>query len=395
MPETSTRPDRASLAPLLLGALLLGVGQQLFVALRNPYLADLGVPAHVVPYVQGTGTAAGVLGAWLAARAGRWTRRGSFLASACLQATGFALQLVGRGVAVIFVGAAIAGVGIQLHLALAPAALREVEPARRVRAFALWSAITTPGAGMLAAVFVQPLTLAFGRTIAAERLALGSGAIVSLGAWFAFRRLRAATAATQAPSLTARNVGRVRALVAFQALTGFAGGLAVPLLHLHFRLAFGVPLDGIALLHGATMLIGLGAAAIAPLGVRRLGHVRALVVLYALTAPLFLELAATHDVRLAIALFIGRHALVHLTTPIAQALFQELVPAEDAAAVAAYGVMASAAAWATASFVAGPLVAAGGESLTGPMVGSAIGFALAALVASLSFPAMWRARSPE
>jgi hypothetical protein len=248
---------------------------------------------------------------------------------------------------------------------------------------------------MLAALVVQPLTLAFGRTIAAERLALACGAIVSLGAWLAFRRMRAAVATAQAPARITRDPRRVRALVAFQALTGFAGGLAVPLLHLHFRLAFGVPLDGIALLHGATMLAGLGAAAIAPWGVRRLGHVRAIVVLYALAAPLFLELAATRDVRLAIALFIGRHALVNLTTPIAQALFQELVSADDSAAVAGYGVMASAAAWATASFIAGPLVSAGGESLRAPMVGSAIGFALAALVASLAFPAMWRARSPE
>lgn len=382
--------------PVVLGALLLGVGQQIFVALRNPFLADLGVAAHVIPYVQGTGAAAGVLAGLFAARVTpRLSPRWSFLACAGLQSAGFAIQAAGLGLTAIFAGAAVAGLAIQLHTAVAPPELRaSVKPTERVRAFAAWSLALTPAAGIAAALLVQPIVAWAGRGLGTQRALLGFAALVSGLSVLAFARLgdrRRSVDRDDRPQIRDRR--RVRILVGFQAFTGLAGGVAVPLLHVHFRLTYGVSIDAIAALHGATMIAGLIGAAIAPALVRRAGHVRALVLLYGLAAPLFIELATTRSLALAIVVFIARNALVHVTLPVAQTLYQELVVQEDAAAVAGYGTTASAFAWAVGSFAAGPLIARGGESFVGPMLVSGLGFAAAALGAALVLPALWRTRS--
>lgn len=395
--ERPANDARPSATPLIAGALLLGVGQQIFVAVRNPFLADLGFPPSLVPYVQGTGAAAGVVAGLLAARfAPRLRARAPFVACALLQCAGFLVQALARDRASFFVGAALAGLGIQLHTAVAPPALRALtRPDERVRIFSRWSMALTPVAGLVGAALVQPIARALGRGLLADRAMLALAGLASAAALLAFVRVRE-RAPAPAPAGAAgvvRDRGRVALLVAFQGLVGLAGGVAVPFLPLHLRLAYGVSIDAIAAVHGGTMLAGLGAMLAAPWIVRRVGHLGAVIAVHALAAPLFLEIASAPPLGLALAAYVARHALVSLAAPITQAFYQALVRGDDAAAVAGYGTTASSLAWALGSFLAGPLVASSGASFRAPMLLTSALYVLATAVALLAFPRAWRARS--
>jgi predicted MFS family arabinose efflux permease len=384
-----------AVTPLLAGALLLGAGQQIFVAVRNPFLADLGFPPSLVPYVQGTGAAAGIVAGLLAARLSpRLRLRAPFVACSLLQGAGFLVQALARDRASFFLGAAIAGLAIQLHTAVAPPALRALtRPDARVRVFSRWSMALTPIAGLLGAALVQPIARLLGPGLRADRWMLALAAFASVCALFAFARIApiARPSATNAAAGAPRDRRRVALLVGFQALVGLAGGIAVPFLPLHLRLAYGISIDRIAALHGGTMIAGLAAMAAAPWIVRRTSHLGAVIAVHALAVPLFLEFAGTPRLGFALAAYVARHALVSLSAPITQAFYQSQVRGDDAAAVAGYGTTASSLAWAVGSFLAGPLVAAGGSTFRAPMLVTSALYGLATLVALIAFPRLRRA----
>ncbi len=130
----------------LCSALVMGIGRQIFMVLRNQYLVDLGLPDPAVTSVQAFNSLGGLLVAIPAlALIGRFRAKYLLLCIVAVNSCGFALQGL-LGTLDIFQGAAFAaGISMSLNMALgAPFLMRNSTVQSRVFAFALQSAVSWP-----------------------------------------------------------------------------------------------------------------------------------------------------------------------------------------------------------------------------------------------------------
>jgi len=389
----AARTSTASVRALLVATLLLGAGQQLFVITRNPYLAELGWRTDAIPAVQATGAIAGVLSGILATFfIPRLRLHVAFAACAAVQALGFALQAFASAPPTFFLGAAIAGLAIQLNTAIAPPALKSLTRANeRVPVFMLHALSLTPLAGLFAAAAVFAVTTAFGAAARGHRAVLFVGALVTACACVAFLAVAGQTEARRRPGPLARP-RRVAFCVGFQGLIGLAAGITVPFLQLYFKVTFGVALPSIALLYASTMAIGTVAYAVVPWLSRRFGVARAIVLLQLLTLPFFVELARASNVYVAAGAFVARYTLAAMASPLINAFFQEVSFERDGEAVAGLGMIASSLTWAAGTWLAGPLLDRGGGHFSLAIAVSAGLYAVIALCAAVGFRRLARDR---
>lgn len=369
---------------LLLGTLLLGVAQQIFVVVRNPLLLDLGWRASAIPAVQSIGAAAGVASGFVMLIVSSVSARTALVACALVQSVGFAIQSAAHSSAAFLVGAAVAGFAIQWNSAMAPPLLKSItDETHRVRVFSLHAAALTALAGILAALAIYLVTRRW-----PTRATLTASALLSVVAAFVFVSIRAVVP-PRGP-LRVRRWRRVAFCIVHQALVAFAAAITVPFLQLYFKVTFGLSIGGIAWLYGATMTVGLIGYAAVPRLARRFGLVRSIVLLQALMLPLFLELAATTSVRVAAGAFVARYALAATAAPLLNAFYQEASIERDGEAVAGIGMIASSVAWALGTLAAGPLLALGGGRFAYAIAASAI-VNLAVLAISVAvFPRLQR-----
>jgi len=388
------RSSSRDLRRFLVGALLLGIGQQIFVVLRNQYLADLGWPSPKIPAVQGVGAVAGVVvGAVWIMWGGRLRWSIALAGCALVQALGFLLQIVAGGVVPIFAGAAVAGLAIQSNTALAPPFLKGVTSQReRVSVFSIYAMALFPIAGVLAAILIALTTWTLGRDVHAQRVALAVGAVTSSIALFAYARI-ARKADPVSPPLRPRAPRRILACASVHALLGLAGGITLPFLQLYFKVTFGVPPHEVAFVYGGTMVVGIVGYLVAPILASRFGSWQITIFLLLATIPLFAELAVAKSIGVAAAVFVVRHTLMNMATPVMQSFYQEVAAEGDGPAMSAATVMASASTWACGTFLAGPLLAADEGRFGRAMLATGVVYGLAALVALFVFPWLWRTRT--
>jgi len=388
------RSSSRDLRRFLMGAMLLGVGQQIFVVLRNQYLADLGWPSPKIPAVQGAGAVAGVIvGAVWIVWGGRLRWSIALAGCALVQALGFVMQIVGGGVAAVFAGAAVAGLAIQSNTALAPPFLKGVTSQQeRVAVFSIYTMALFPIAGVLGAMLIALATWSLGPELHAQRVALAIGAATSLLAALAYVGI-ARKADPVSPPLRPRAPGRILACASVHALLGLAGGITLPFLQLYFKVTFGVAPHEVAFVYGGTMVVGIVGYLIAPILASRFGSWQTTIVLLVVTIPLFAELAVARSIGVAAAVFVVRHTLMNMTTPVMQSFYQEVAATGDGPAMSASTVMASAATWACGTFLAGPLLAADHGRFGRAMFATGIVYGVAALAALFVFPWLWRTRT--
>lgn len=382
---------------LLVGTLLLGVGQQIFVVTRNPLLIDLGMPAEDVPLVQGVGAAAGVIAGLIA---WRWSAVVSattlFVACALLQTAGFALQAASTSVAVIIAGAAIAGLAIQLNTAVAPPVLKAATHDEvRVSTFTTWSLALFPAAGIVAATLVWTTSEAIGGGVPGARAALTVATLLTALAALPLLRtgLPGPSHEGRPPAIVDRR--RVLGCIAFQAVLGFGSGITLPFLQVYFRVTFGIPVASIAVVHLATMAVGLLSFALAPAIVARFGLVRALVGLQLAAVPFLLQLWLARGVVVAAVAFVARHTIMSAATPLFQTFQQEITTREDGRAVASLGMVVTSIAWAAGTFAAGPLIARAHGRFDLAIVATALIQAGVALAGAIAFPRWWKSRRAD
>lgn len=380
----------------LLGALLLGIGQQIFVVVRNPFLADLGWPSPKIPAVQGAGALAGVLvGALWIAWGGRLRWSIALAGCAIVQAIGCLLQIANAGTLAVFTGAAIAGLAIQSNTALAPPFLKSVTTGKeRVRVFSTYTMVLFPVAGVVGAVVIALATARFGHGLEGERVSLAIGAVASLVALFAYATIER-KADPVSPPLRPNAPGRIAACAVVQALLGLAGGITVPFLQLYFKVTFGIAPNAIAYVYGGTMVVGIVGYVVAPMLAARFGGWQTALALIAITIPLFAELAIAQSVAIAATVFLVRHTLMNMTTPLLQSMYQEVAAPGDEPAMSAATMMASASAWTIGTFLAGPLLAADRGRFGRAMYATGAIYAAAALAALFVFPRLWRTRPSQ
>ena len=352
----------------LAAAALVGLGQQVFVVLRNTYLADRSYSPTVVTSVQGAGAAAGVVaglvGLWALRR---WPARLALGIGVTANAVGFGIQVVATSPAAFVFGAAIAGLGIQgITMSAAPFLARTSTVEERVLLFGIHTIAIQAGPGAIGALLggqiQRAAASALGSTVGGYRIALAAGALSVASAWiFLFRvRERRITESTSAPSglFRLREPRRALALLAPDALVFFGSGLTVPFLQLYFKDRFGLAPASVGAIYAAMMFVGGAGHVLSPRLAARFGTPKTILATQLLSLPFFAELLFAHEASLAIAAFVLRQAMMNMSLPLYGSFLHTSVVDEDSGPVASYRMIAQSVAWAAANFVAGPLMAA-------------------------------------
>jgi MFS family permease len=359
------RDSSRDLRLLLAGMLLLGLGQQLFVVLRNPWLVAQGWSPSDVPTVQalsaGAGVVAGLLGV---VSAGRLGPRALLLTCVAAQALGFGLQLaMPSWHMLVLTGALCTGFAIQLHTAVSPPLLKAAAPDEaRVAAFSAGNIALFAAAGLLGAGVVSLIGAARPeRPTSAIALWVAVAATAAAALPFAaFRAPRPAHTPPVPRRLRLPVPGRTAPLVALHALLGFAGGITVPFLQTWFVLEHGTKPQAVAGVYAAGMVLSTLGHAAAPLLAARVGLWRTSTALVAAGIPLLLTMGASGTFALATAAFLLRHVANGMSMTLLHLLGQEVVPERDGRALSSISVLAGSGAWALGSALAGPLLRAAG-----------------------------------
>lgn len=368
----------------IIASALIGFGQQLYVVLRNQFVHDLQLPTAVLGMVQGIGAAAGVIagaaGLWmLPRRPVAWALRVGALANAA----GFAAQVVATQAWHFMLGAAVAGVGIQmLTMASGPFLARRVTAGDRVHTYALQMVAIQTAPGFLGAVLggeMHRLVTASGASrVDAERLALAVGAMaVGLSLWPLRGLPQDTPTSASARPLAASALRRFSAFLAPDALLYFGAGLAVPFLQVHLRVAYGAAPHHVGWYFGAALLAGTLANLGAPTVARWLGEARLLALLLLGTAAGFAGLAAAGSVRAAALSLVVRYACSVAALPLWTAALHAALPAHEGEAAASWRMVVQSVAWATGNLVAGAAFARGDGAMRALLVASAVSHAMA------------------
>lgn len=378
----------------LVGALFVGIGQQLFVGLRNQYLDELALPAHAITAIQGAGASAGLLAGLL----GLWALRRlpprvTLSLGLVVNAAGYALQVLGASAGVMLVGGALAGLGIQfLTMAVAPFLARASSTESRVLVFSANTLAlqTLPGivAPALGGHLQEAAARSLGSGLAGYRVALALGAIsvvVGLLAT-AFLRQTHAAPATTTGLLRLREPRRGLMLLAPDALIFFGTGLSVPFFQLYFKQGYGLSPGSIGWIYAAMMVGGALAQLAAPGLARRVGSRRVLLGAHALCVPLFAVLALSSSLSMAVPAAVARQGLVSLALPLFASFLHTSVRDEDSGPIASYRMLIQSAAWALANFLAGALIDLDGGHFRVVMLASSAAYGAAALVGLAVYP---------
>ncbi|MCC7507988.1 MAG: MFS transporter [Planctomycetes bacterium] len=362
----------------LCAALVMGIGRQIFMVLRNQYLVDLGLADQQVTSVQGFNSLGGLLIALPAIVIISRFRAKAMLACICIaNACGFAAQGL-FGTLQVFQGAALAaGVAMSLNMALgAPFLMRNTSAQERVFGFALLSAVSWPLSGFIGSLLSGLLQQWFsllagdGATLLGEAvppLLFGYRATLLVAAGFVLLALvPIALVKEGAPDgkgkslrqiLTFHDKKKLLWLGLPEIMIGFGAGLTIPFFNVYFKNEWGLTPQQIAPIFMAMFaVLVVGYLATPPL-VRRFGPVKVMIVAQLLSLPFFIELALGHYLWAAVTAFIARQVLMNNSDPIYKQFAQEVADDRDRNAVAVWVHSSRHIFFTIANFVAGYLIA--------------------------------------
>ncbi|MDP3220909.1 MAG: hypothetical protein Q8S73_42890 [Deltaproteobacteria bacterium] len=354
----------------IIASLFIGFGQQLYVVLRNQLVHDLGLPMAFLGVVQGmgaaTGVAAGVVGLWLLPRFPvAWALRAGVLANSA----GFAMQVAATRGWHFVLGAAAAGVGIQmLTMASGPFLAGRVTERDRVRTYALQMVAIQTAPGFLGAVLggelQRAVSAASASAVGGHRVALAVGAASVALALLPLRRLaRREAPRRQSQPLRLDELRRFALFLAPDAVLHFGAGLAVPFLQVYLRVVHGAPPHYVGWYFGAMMVAGTLTNLAAPLIADRLGNVRALALLQVGAAIGFLGLATAETTGFAALALVARYACSVAAIPLwTAALHANLAPG-DGEIASSWRMVVQSVAWAAANLFAGLALTGGADAL--------------------------------
>ncbi|MBK8205209.1 MAG: MFS transporter [Planctomycetes bacterium] len=362
----------------LCAALVMGIGRQIFMVLRNQYLVDMGLADQQVTSVQGFNSLGGLLIALPAIVIISRFRAKVMLACICLaNACGFAAQGL-FGTLQVFQGAALAaGVAMSLNMALgAPFLMRNTSAQERVFGFAILSAVSWPLSGFIGSLLSGLLQQWFtvlagdGATLLGESvppLLFGYRATLLVAAGLVLLALvPIALVKEGAPDgkgkslrqiLTFHDKKKLLWLGLPEMMIGFGAGLTIPFFNVYFKNEWGLSPQQIAPIFMAMFaVLVFGYLATPPL-VRRFGPVKVMIVAQLLSLPFFIELALGHYLWAAVTAFIARQVLMNNSDPIYKQFAQEVADDRDRNAVAVWVHSSRHIFFTIANFVAGYLIA--------------------------------------
>lgn len=397
----------------LCSVLVMGIGRQIFMVLRNQYLVDLGLPDPQVTSVQAFNSLGGLLIVVPAlVIIGRFRAKSLLVCIVAVNACGFALQGV-FGTLEVFRGAALAaGVSMSLNMALAaPFLMRQSTPGARVFAFSLNSAVGWPLSGFIGSFLSGELQLRFAR-LAGDSITFFGDDIT--GRMFGYRATLLVASAlvllaivpislireepAEGKGKSIRELFRVsekkRLLLLGlpEMIIGIGAGLTIPFFNVYFKNEWGLNPQQIAPIFMAMFGLLVVSYLLQPVLVKRFGPVKVMIASQILSLPFFIELALGNHLWLAIAAFIARQCLMNASDPIYKQFAQEVMPDQDRNAVALFVHSSRHAFFTVANFASGYLIALDGGHFRIVIVTTIVCYVVAIGVELAILPGLNRAR---
>lgn len=360
----------------LCAALVMGVGRQVFMVLRNQYLVDLGLAHEQVTSVQGFNSLGGLLIALPAVVIiSRFRARTLVMLICVANACGFAAQGL-FGTLEVFQGAALAaGIAMSLNMALgAPFLMRNTSMKERVFGFALLSAVSWPLSGFIGSLLSGLLQQWFANMGDATMLGqhvpaqlFGYRATLLVAAAFVLVAIVPIAFVREGPPdgagktlrqiLTFHDKRRLFLLGLPEILIGFGAGLTIPFFNVYFKNEWGLSPQQIAPIFMVMFGVLVVGYLITPPLVRRFGPVKVMIASQILSLPFFVELALGHYLWAAVTAFVARQVLMNGSEPIYKQFAQEVADERDRNAVAVWVHSSRHIFFTAANFVSGYLIA--------------------------------------
>ncbi len=412
----------------LAGSFLLGVGANQISLLWSLYLKSLGYSASLIGEtlsLRALGSALVALPASLVIA--RINPRRLLPAASILTAAAYVSQSLAVSGSAISASVLLAGAfSTVFSVSSGPFFMRNSGERERVHLFSLNAALSmgTGLIGSLAGGFLKDGLMAAGMAEAwAYRSALLAGAAFVLASFLPFSRISGAAAKSRAAgegeAPTAEGGSTILEPLGMEAessepasagpvpsrpapdprmrisaflwvklllpgfLVGLGAGLTIPYLNLYFKLVFGLGDAAIGAAVAAGQVATFLGMAASPVLARRIGKARSVFVTQGLSIPLILVLGAVRSLPLALAAYLGRQALMNMSTPIQDNFALELVPPSRQGLVNAVKMLAWTSSWTIAARISGELI--NGEGFGPSFVLTASLYALSSLLFWLFF----------
>lgn len=140
-------------------------------------------------------------------------------------------------------------------------------------------------------------------------------------------------------------------------LLGLGAGLIMPFFNLYFARRYHASASQIGIYFSVSQVITLVATLAGPLIARRMGKLRAIVLLQLLSLPFLLTLGLETTLAISVLAFWGRSAFMQMSSPLFNSYAMDAVPAEMRARAHGLNNMLWYAGWAVSSLLAGLVIA--------------------------------------
>lgn len=328
---------------------IFGIGFGIYEVLLNIYLSEIGYPEGTIGRILAVKAACGALfslfAGWLA---DKQSRKFVYITGLLMTAIGYTTQIFSNTPRLIFLGAAIGGIGHgSWNVAIVPyiqenASKKNLPYALGLSSSLMWftAMISAIIAGRMPAVLKAATFINTPNKAATLRFSLLLGILIIIAALLPASGMAGKTSpqkTSPALTLTAKDANEEEAslrnpffdmakFALCNSLMGLGAGLIIPYFNLYFKNWVGVSLPTI----GTIFALGQIGTAIgslsAPLLSQRFGPLKSLLASSLLSLPLMVTMAFTKNLYICSFAYIFRGALINTTSPLVQEILMNTVP---------------------------------------------------------------------
>ncbi len=330
----------------LLGHFLGGIGQGSFWVLRNLYLKEAGLAEGAIGNLLSV-TQFGTL--LVAVPLAFFIDRGRIRGWLALGTACFGAALAGIALwptpGPLVLWSLLAGMGqAMLGAGTAPFYMRHSRPTERAYLFGVGTALG-PGAGLVGTGAVWILARIWGEGMPAQKQMLLLSGAVSVATAAVYLAIRENPPGPREAGRRLLDWGRASRICIPGAVIGLGAGLTIPFINLYFSRRFGYGPSEVSAVFSVAQAVVFLAFLAAPVLARRYGGARTIVACQLLSIPFFLAMAFAGTPWLAVAGFLGRHALMNMANPVMANFTMEVMPEDQRALTHAFRDISWGAAW--------------------------------------------------
>ena len=374
----------------LLGQFLAGISGATLWVLRNLFLKASGMGEIEIGHAL-SAAALGILvvGVPLSFFMDRGGLKGYLVAGVLAQGAGLLVTALWPAAGPVYVAAFIAGAGGTLvGVGTSPFYMRHSSAEERPYLFGVGNALG-PAAGLVGTGVIWVLAKFIGEGVEAQRQMIYVSAATAVVAAGGFMLIRDDARPEPRDGKQEIDPPQALRLCLPEFLIGLGAGLTIPFINLYFSGRFGKGPAQVSEIFSYAQIATFFAFLAAPVLARRFGGVRTVVACQLLSIPFFLLMAFTMSPVVAIAAFLGRHALMNMAGPVASNFAMEVVPARQRALTNGIKTIAWNGAWAVSTSAGGWMMSHTSFVRDGFTVMMLITIGLY-LVGSLVYYAFWR-----